>query len=438
VPPEPEEKEAAAPSAPDAGSKRRLPSWLRSAPGPGAIALWAAILLGGGAAVAVLVGALGTDEDRAASVAPAQPPPENAPAEEQPVAEAAAQLGFPAFATKNTTRVGGGDPSADAAGVALATFPSAGGAEPPRAVTLVGEDDWAAGIAASVLMAAPVGAPLLVSSADEVPDETEQALSALAPEGAVETDGAQVIAVGDVEVPSGLRAKRVGGGDPAGLAAAVERLRARLTGERHRTFVLAPLEEPAFAMPAAAWAARSGDPVLFAARDSLPAATEKALESHAKASVYVLGPSSAISSDVVRRVDRLVGLVRRVSGEDPVTNAVEFARYADGDFGWNVNDPGHGFVVARSDRPLDAAAASPLSASGTWGPLLLTDSADTLPGALRGYLLDVKPGYRSDPTRALYNHVWVIGDQAAIGVGQQAAIDDLAELTRIPGGGGGP
>ena len=90
--------------------------------------------------------------------------------------------------------------------------------------------------------------------------------------------------------------------------------------------------------------------------------------------------------------------MRRVSGEDPVDNAIALARYADGGFGWNINDPGHGFVVARSDAPLDAAAAAPLSASGTWGPLLLSDDADTLPEALREYLLDVKPGYtdRSD------------------------------------------
>ena len=109
----------------------------------------------------------------------------------------------------------------------------------------------------------------------------------------------------------------------------------------------------------------------------------------------------------------------------------------DGEFGWNVNDPGHGFVVARCDAPLDAAAATPLSASGTWGPLLLTDDAGTLPAALRGYLLDVKPGYTDDPTRAFYNHVWVIGDQEAIAVGQQAEIDSLAELAKI-GGRGGP
>ena len=61
--------------------------------------------------------------------------------------------------------------------------------------------------------------------------------------------------------------------------------------------------------------------------------------------------------------------------DDPVANAIAFARYVDGTFGWNINDPGHGFVIANSSRPADAAAAAALSGSGTWGPLLLTDDA---------------------------------------------------------------
>ena len=50
---------------------------------------------------------------------------------------------------------------------------------------------------------------------------------------------------------------------------------------------------------------------------------------------------------------------------------------------------------------------------------------------MRGYFLDVKPGYTTNPTRAFYNHVWVIGDQEAIDVNQQAQVDELAELTKI-------
>jgi hypothetical protein len=150
--------------------------------------------------------------------------------------------------------------------------------------------------------------------------------------------------------------------------------------------------------------------------------------------VYVLGPATAISSKAVGEIDRISKRVKRVSGEDPVANALALARYRDGSFGWNINDPGHGFVLVRSDSPADAAAAAPLSASGTWGPLLLTDDADTLPASLRNFLLDVKPGYTTDPTRAFYNHVWVIGDQDAIGVEQQAEVSELAELAKIGGG----
>jgi hypothetical protein len=265
-----------------------------------------------------------------------------------------------------------------------------------------------------------------------VPEPTADALEALDPPGTSLAGGVQAFAVGGAAVPDGLRTRRIGA-TGAAAATAIARLRERLFDPPPRHLVLAPEALPGFAMPAAAWAARSGDPVLFTGPSKLPETTRRALEANRRAPVYVLGPSSAVSTDVVREVERIGNPVSRVSGEDPVANAIALARYADGDFGWDVNDPGHGFVVARSDSPLDAAAAAPLSASGTWGPLLLTDSADTLPAALRDYLLDVKPGYTTDPTRAFYNHVWLIGDADAIGVDQQAEIDELAELARIGG-----
>jgi hypothetical protein len=382
--------------------------------------------------VAAVIGGTGSEESGPGEPAPPPRPATSEPAE-TPSSQTAEQLGYPAFATNNTTRVGGSEPAANAAGVALSAFPSATPAQRPAAIAMADEGDWQGATAAAVLMAAPVGAPLLISSGGELPEATSQALDALAPEGSGDTGGAQVFSIGDAAAPDGLKATAVEAGKPAAVAAAVAKLREKLSGAPPEHFVVAPEAQPGLATPAAAWAARSGDPVLFSASNRLPQATANVLKRHPNTPVYVLGPSSAISSDVVREIAKIGSRVRRVSGEDPVSNAIALARYADGGFGWNVNDPGHGFVIARSDAPLDAAVAAPLSASGTWGPLLLTDDAGTLPDALRGYLLDVKPGYTTDPTRAFYNHVWVIGDLEAIDVNQQAEIDELAELTKIGG-----
>jgi hypothetical protein len=388
-----------------------------------AVVFIAAAILGGGSGNTGVNGA-------APPVSGGQPEHgRNAPTSGQSTTE----LGYPAFATKNTSRVGGEDAAANAAGVALAVFPSTDSSQQPNAVTLVGERDWAGALAASVLMAAPIRAPILVSGSDGLPEASEEALGALDPQGSKETGGAQLFAIGAVATPGGRDATRVEAGGAAATAAAIAALRERVSGSPPEHVVVASEDQAAFAMPAAAWAARSGDPVLFAGKDALPAPTAAALRRHPKTPVYVLGPSSAISSAVVRRISAIDPRVRRVSGENPVRNAIALARYDDHGFGWNVNDPGHGFVVARSDSPLDAAAAAPLSASGTWGPLLLTDDADRLPAALHGYLLDVKPGYSTDPTRAFYNHVWVIGDQEAIAVQQQAEIDSLAELAPLNG-----
>ncbi len=385
--------------------------------------------------VAAVLGGGGSNEDAPEPApAPTQGSPETTAEEvETPAAEAAEELGYPSFATNNTTRVGGSDPVAIAAAVTLAVFPSATAAQRPTSVTIVDEDDWQGAVAASVLMAEPLRSPLLVSSGDDLPEPTEQALAALAPRGSVEAGGTQAFVIGDAATPGELKANRVDAPGAAALAASIAAERDKLFDGPPAHFILAPEAKPELAIPAAAWAARSGDPVLFSGAEKLPTPTAQALRTHPKVPVYVLGPSSAISSSVVREVGKLGGRVRRVSGEDPVANAIALARYAGGGFGWNVNDPGHGFVVARSDAPLAAAVASPLSASGTWGPLLLTDDAGTLPAALREYLLDVKPGYTTDPTRAFYNHVWVIGDQEAIDVNQQAEIDQLAELARIGG-----
>ena len=187
-------------------------------------------------------------------------------------------------------------------------------------------------------------------------------------------------------------------------------------------------------MPAAAWAAKAGDPVLWSDRDRIPAATKAAITAHRRPRIYVLGPSSVISDKVLKDLGEL-GTTRRISGPEPVANAIAFARFTDGRFGWNAVDPGHGLVFATTKRPADAPASAALSGAGTYGPLLLVTEANALPAAVQDYLLDIQPGYDDDPVRGVYNHGWIIGDDAAISIDVQSRIDSLLEIQPVQPGG---
>src|SRR3954468_8389050 len=340
-------------------------------------------------------------------------------------------LGFPIFATKNTTRVAGADAIANAAGVARAVYPARTDESSPKAVVIVDQGDWRAAISAAQLMARPLRAPMLFSDGGKLPAASEEALQELAPSGAPQADDAQVIRIGkDAAKPDNKRIEEVPGASSASLARAIDKLQAKAAGEPTQAVLVAPADNPEFAMPAAGWAARSGDPVLWTLKDSVPAETRAAIQSHPRARIYVLGPPEAISDGVFRQLSKL-GKTKRIAGADPVANAIAFARYTDGRFGWGVVDPGHGLVFANVSRTLDAAAGSALSGSGQYGPLLLMPEAGSLPAPLQDYLLDIQPGYDKDPVRGVYNHGWLMGDETAISGDVQSRLDALLEIQPV-------
>ena len=345
--------------------------------------------------------------------------------------QAAQDLGFPSLATKNTTRVAGADPIALSAAVARAVYPAGSAGAKPGAVVLADAKDWRATLAASVLMSPPVRAPLLLGDGTSLPQATASALTELAPTGSKAAGGAQVIRIGNVSKPKGFRTTDVQARDPFGLARAIDAFHAAARGQTSDRVIIVSADSPEFAMPAAALAAKSGDPILFTSKDKLPAETRAAIAAHQQPKIYVLGPSKVIAPAVTRELRRL-GTVVRVGGQDPVSNAIEFAAFGDGTFGWNVNEPGHGVVLARADAdPATAAAAAPLSASGTYGPLLLNASPKDIDKPLQSYLLDIQPGYRTDPTRGVYNHGWVLGDVSSLSQEVQSELDRLLEIVPV-------
>jgi hypothetical protein len=360
----------------------------------------------------------------------------------------AASLGFPDLATKNTTRIATSYPVAVAAATALAVFPSAAAGTHPTAVVLAPTNDWEAAIASASLMASPFRAPLLLSTPRSLPHATATALNLLAPTGAPALAGAQVVEIGDVPDPASavadpanLHTVHLTGAGPYTLAAAIDAYEAKRTGAYAADVMIASADAPKYAMPAAGYAAESGDPVLFVSGGGVPAPTRAALLLHHHPHIYVLGPATVISAAVLAELARY-GSVARIGASDPAANAVAFTEYRDpacaygqacvhipGSFGWAIRSPGHGYVLIDARQTLDAAAASALSSSGSYGPELLIDDPNTLPESVLNYFLNfATPGYTGEgPTAAVYNHAWLIGATQQISVAVQSEVDSLLE-----------
>lgn len=346
-------------------------------------------------------------------------------------AGATAQLGFPVIATKNTIRIGGGDAIANAAAAAQAVFTSGTPATRPAAVVLAPVEDWRIGLAASVLMGPPLRAPLLYTEGNELPRATQDALATMQPRGSRDIGRVQVIRVA-TSADTKLKTRDIKGSDPAAIARSLDAFAGAARKRTSDRVLIVSSEDPAYAMPAAAWAAKAGDPILFSGRDAAPEDTVRALQAHQRPKIYLLGPEKVLSKTVAEQLGQL-GSVTRISGKDPVSNAIAFARFIDGSFGWGIVDPGHGMVIGGPGRPQDAAGVAPLSASGSYGPFLLTDSVDTLPVGLRNFLLDIQPGYAvgGDPVRGVYNRAWIIGDEKTISRSQQSTLDALLEIVPV-------
>jgi hypothetical protein len=355
--------------------------------------------------------------------------PSVAPTSSQP--QVAEKLGFPAVATRNTIRVGGGDAVADLAGTVTAVFPATSDATRPHAVVLVDKNDWQGAIAGSVLNSQPLGAPILASDGGTLPAASSEALKRLNPRGADLARDAQVIRVGSKPpAPAGFKSGKITGADPYATAAAIDRFFTAIRGKPSPHVIVASGEQSAYAMPAASWAARSGDSVLFTRRDAAPTATIQAIAAHSKPDIYVLGPESVISTAVENKLKRL-GTVRRVQGPTPAANAVALSRYSRRGFGWGVTVPGYNFALASTDRPLDAAAAATLATNGVFAPMLLTNSTTSLPSDVSGYLLDVQPGYDKDPSTGVYNRVWILGDVKTVPLSAQGRLDEITRLVPV-------
>ena len=336
----------------------------------------------------------------------------------------AADLGMPAAATKNTTRIDSSDPAVSAAAIARATYPG----KAPGTVVLADGGDWRDALTASVLSGSPLRAPVLLSDGGDMPDATRDALKALSPTGSADAGGAQVVRVGDVPRPAGLKAVDVTAATAEETARAMDTFASGVAGKPSRTVIVTSSEKPEIAMTAAGWSARSASPILFATRDAVPEVTKLAIQAHDRPRIYLLGARTSCRRRSSRRWPG--------SGRSRASPARMRRRRRSPPPGCATEQRGGPSTIRATGssssprrRPALAAAAAPLSDSGAYGPPLVLPADGSLPAPLREYLLDIQPGYAESPVRGVYNHGWIVGDRTLVPLATQSAIDELLEIS---------
>ncbi|HEY5609619.1 MAG TPA: DUF4396 domain-containing protein, partial [Thermoanaerobaculia bacterium] len=220
--------------------------------------------------------------------------------------------------------------------------------------------------------------------------------------------------------------------DAAEFAATID---AQSFSNSNNVIVVPSDADPRWALPAAAYSARTGTPILFIERDRVPEATLTALDRRKnRANIYLLAPRSAASEKVIAAL-RQKGRVHRIAGGDFAEHAVGFAEFRDVEsgFGWGRDTRrGSEFVplnviAVNSARWEDAIAAAHLARYGTGGPLLYVET-NRVPAIVDHFLWRQRPVFNSTPAEGPFHQAWIVGSFDRISYATQAWIDYALEI----------
>ena len=299
--------------------------------------------------------------------------------------------------TKDVTRFPESEPERLSSLTAHAAAPPGANATSPSVVR-VPSDDWRVALAASRLRAA---------------------------------EDAVLVFGNDTEAGSANDSTSISAdGDPATVAADIATRGNGSADGGPENVVIVSSESPAWASPAAAWSAYSGDPILYANSDGVPRATKDAIDELNATHAYVLAPGSLLGDDTLSELD--VSWTR-VAGRTPQAHAVEVATFRDEsrDFGWGIDDRDkvgyYNFVLVNPDRWEHAVASSNLQ-RGKAGPLLLTHDDGSLPAITENFAWRHQPGFFMTPAEGPYNHLFVVGSQEEVSWITQGRLDYAVEI----------
>lgn len=345
--------------------------------------------------------------------------------------------------TKNVTRLNSNDPIEVSVLTSQTIWPATHNANQPGTIMLAPLEEWQLSLASLNLVHHPNDGPLLFTSEGNIPDLILNEVERLNPKGNI--NGTQIMVLGqlnegELDKLNDFEVLTIAEENPAAFAYEIDEFYSNLINDVPESVIIGSLDEKAkdFTIIAGSWITHMNESLLYVSETEIPAETISALEKRdGNASIYVVGPESVISNEVLNQLGQY-GEVTRISGETPAQVSIEFAKFRDPktNFGWGITSPGHGIVMVSTTIPELAITSAPFAHLGKHAPMLwLADGKFN--EEMHEYLAILKPKFETEPTEGPYNHGYLIGNEALVSFRVQGIIDEMLEIVPADGGGHG-
>lgn len=345
--------------------------------------------------------------------------------------------------TKNVTRLNSQDPFEVSVLTSQTIWPATHEANRPGTVILAPLEKWQLSLASLNLVHHPNDGPVLFTNEGEIPQIILNEIERLNPKGNV--NGTQIMVVGELnegqlDQLSNFHVEQIHAESAAAFANSIDEIYSTLINHVPSSVIIGSLEDEAkqYTIPAGSWITHMDESLLYVSRDEIPLETIEALERReGQASIYVIGPESVISENLVSQL-RQFGEVTRIHGETATEVSIQFASFKDEStkFGWGVNKPGHGLVMVSTEIPELAIPAAPFAHLGKHAPMVWLEDG-MFNEKMHEYLALLKPTFEHDPTEGPYNHAYLIGNENLVTFQTQGFIDEMLEIVPANGGGHG-
>ncbi|MEB1807318.1 MAG: cell wall-binding repeat-containing protein [Bacillaceae bacterium] len=343
------------------------------------------------------------------------------------------------FNTKNITRLPSDEPLELSIMTSQMIWPATHEENQPGTVILAPLESWQLSLASLNLVHHPNDGPIFYTENGVIPDRVITEINRLQPKGNVA--GTQVMVMGTVNDGEldklvDFKVDQTTEIEAAAFANEIDQIYAELTHGTPNGVIISSMDKEAMlhSIPAGSWISHMSEPVLYVTHSELPQETIEALERrNGDAEIYVLGSEDIISQEVVKQLEEY-GTVTTISADTPVELSIEFAKFKDRttNFGWGVNQPGHGLMIASTASPELAILAAPFAHLGKHAPMVWLEEGE-ITDEWYDFLTLLKPMFDLEPTEGPYNHAYLLGTTDVVSYQTQGIIDEKLEIISAHG-----